>query len=109
MLKVKLSRLVVSLKNVKCLIVFKYLTVLSLQVLKGVPDRPEVALVKLREIKYKIDRRHNAQDRSKNTISVKDIVRILEGPCKVRPQFKLESYFVELFFFYFKCGLSRFE
>ncbi|OVA16081.1 Transcription elongation factor Spt5 [Macleaya cordata] len=54
----------------------------AFQVLKGVPDRPEVALVKLREIKSKIERRSNAQDRSKNTVSVKDVVRILEGPCK---------------------------
>ncbi|OVA13256.1 Transcription elongation factor Spt5 [Macleaya cordata] len=54
----------------------------AFQVLKGVPDRPEVALMKLREIKSKIERRSNAQDRSKNTVSVKDVVRILEGPCK---------------------------
>ncbi|RZC71480.1 hypothetical protein C5167_034721 [Papaver somniferum] len=55
----------------------------AFQVLKGVPDRPEVALVKLREIKSKIDKRNIvAQDRSKNTINVKDVVRILEGPCK---------------------------
>ncbi|OVA07397.1 KOW [Macleaya cordata] len=49
----------------------------AFQVLKGVPDRPEVALVKLREIKSKIERRSNAQDRSKNTVSVKDVVRIV--------------------------------
>ncbi|KAF5955129.1 hypothetical protein HYC85_007985 [Camellia sinensis] len=54
----------------------------AFQVLKGVPDRPEVALVRLREIKCKLDRRTFAQDRSKNTIAVKDVVRILEGPCK---------------------------
>lgn len=54
----------------------------AFQVLKGVPDRPEVMLVKLREIKSKIDRRINAQDNRKNIISVKDIVRVLEGPCK---------------------------
>jgi len=53
------------------------------QVLKGVPDRPEVVLVRLREIKSKIDKKLVAQDRSKNTISVKDVVRVLEGPCKV--------------------------
>lgn len=53
------------------------------QVLKGVPDRPEVALVKLREIKYKIEKKSNVQDKNKNTVSVKDVVRILEGPCKV--------------------------
>ncbi|XP_010245838.1 PREDICTED: putative transcription elongation factor SPT5 homolog 1 [Nelumbo nucifera] len=54
----------------------------AFQVLKGVPDRPEVVLVKLREIKSKIERRVNAQDQSKNTVSVKDVVKILEGPCK---------------------------
>lgn len=54
----------------------------AFQVLKGVPDRPEVVLVKLREIKFKIDKRVNVQDRFKNTVSVKDVVRILDGPCK---------------------------
>ncbi|KAF8377116.1 hypothetical protein HHK36_030489 [Tetracentron sinense] len=54
----------------------------AFQVLKGVPERPEVVLVKLREIKSKIERKSNAQDQSKNTVSVKDVVRILEGPCK---------------------------
>ncbi|KAK8965315.1 hypothetical protein KSP40_PGU017846 [Platanthera guangdongensis] len=54
----------------------------AFQVLKGVPDRPEVMLVKLREINSKIDKRVNAQDGRKNIISVKDIVRVLEGPCK---------------------------
>ncbi|ONK67786.1 uncharacterized protein A4U43_C05F3760 [Asparagus officinalis] len=54
----------------------------AFQVLKGVPDRPEVTLVKLREIKSKIERRSNAQDRSRNMVSTKDIVRVLEGPCK---------------------------
>lgn len=56
----------------------------SHQVLKGVTERPEVALVKLREIKHKIDRRANAQDRHNNTVSLKDVVKILEGPFKVR-------------------------
>lgn len=55
-----------------------------LKVLKGVPERPEVALVKLREIKCKIEKKVNAPDRFKNPVSVKDVVRILEGPCKVR-------------------------
>lgn len=42
-----------------------------------------MVLVKLREIKFKIDRRINVQDRFKNTVSVRDVVRILDGPCKV--------------------------
>ncbi|RZC43585.1 hypothetical protein C5167_036537 [Papaver somniferum] len=55
----------------------------SLQVLKGDPDRPVVAVVKLREIKYKIDdRRNTAKDRSRNDVSVKDVVKILMGPCQ---------------------------
>jgi hypothetical protein len=48
-----------------------------------VPDKPEVVLVKLREIKYKIDRRTSAKDSKNNTVSTKDIVRVIEGPCKV--------------------------
>lgn len=54
----------------------------AFQVLKGTPDRPEVVLVKLREIKSKIEKRFDVQDRYKNTVSVKDVVRILEGPLK---------------------------
>ncbi|KAB1220919.1 hypothetical protein CJ030_MR3G026798 [Morella rubra] len=54
----------------------------AFQVLKGVPDRPEVALVKLREIKCKIEKKISVQDRNKNPVSVKDVVRIIEGPCK---------------------------
>nr|XP_023877084.1 putative transcription elongation factor SPT5 homolog 1 isoform X2 [Quercus suber] len=54
----------------------------AFQVLKGVPDRPEVALVKLREIKCKIDKKNSVQDRYKNTVAAKDVVRIIEGPCK---------------------------
>nr|VDD31327.1 unnamed protein product [Brassica oleracea] len=37
----------------------------AFQVLKGNPDRPEVALVKLREIKCKLDRKISVQDRYK--------------------------------------------
>lgn len=47
------------------------------------PDRPNVKNVKLREIKAKIDKRVNAQDRYKNTVSSKDVVRVIEGPFKV--------------------------
>lgn len=54
----------------------------AFQVLKGNPDRPEVALVKLREIKCKLDRKISVQDRYKNVISVSDDVRIVEGPSK---------------------------
>jgi hypothetical protein len=50
-----------------------------------VPDRPEVVLVKLREIKSKIDRRSSAKDRSNNIISAKDVIRVVEGACKVCP------------------------
>ncbi|KDP43057.1 hypothetical protein JCGZ_25243 [Jatropha curcas] len=54
----------------------------AFQVLKGVPERPEVALVRLREIKCKIEKKFNVQDRFKNTIAAKDVVRIVDGPCK---------------------------
>ncbi|KAJ0233254.1 putative transcription elongation factor SPT5 1 [Hirschfeldia incana] len=54
----------------------------AFQVLKGNPDRPEVALVKLREIKCKLDRKISVQDRFKNVISVNDDVKIVEGPSK---------------------------
>ncbi|KNA12168.1 hypothetical protein SOVF_128340 [Spinacia oleracea] len=54
----------------------------AFQVLKGVPDRPEVVLVRLREIRSKIDKKLFAQDRSKNPVAVKDVVKVLEGPCK---------------------------
>ncbi|GMI90818.1 global transcription factor group A2 [Hibiscus trionum] len=54
----------------------------AFQVLKGVPERPEVSLVKLREIKSKLEKKFNVQDKYRNIVSVKDVVRILEGPCK---------------------------
>ncbi|XP_019415217.1 PREDICTED: putative transcription elongation factor SPT5 homolog 1 isoform X2 [Lupinus angustifolius] len=54
----------------------------AFQVLKGVPDRAEVVLVKLREVKSKLDKKISVQDRFKNTVSAKDVVRIVEGPCK---------------------------
>ncbi|KAI3768812.1 hypothetical protein L2E82_19647 [Cichorium intybus] len=56
----------------------------AFQVLKGVADRAEVQLVRLRDIKYKIDKKLSAQDRYKNTISVKDVVKVIDGPCKGR-------------------------
>ncbi|PWA49944.1 KOW-like protein [Artemisia annua] len=54
----------------------------AFQVLKGVADRAEVQLVRLRDIKYKIDRKASAQDRYKNTVSAKDVVKVIDGPCK---------------------------
>lgn len=54
----------------------------AFQVLKGVTDRPEASLVKLREIKCKLDKKTSVQDRFKNTVSVKDVVRIVDGPCR---------------------------
>ncbi|KAL1533523.1 putative transcription elongation factor SPT5 1 [Salvia divinorum] len=54
----------------------------AFQVLKGVPERPDVALVRLREIKYKVDKKIFAKDRFKNTLSAKDVVKILDGPCR---------------------------
>ncbi|KAL6525045.1 hypothetical protein OROMI_030638 [Orobanche minor] len=54
----------------------------AFQVLKGVPRRPDVAIVKLREIKCKIDKKIFAEDRCMNTLNVKDVVKILDGPSK---------------------------
>lgn len=55
----------------------------AFQVLKGVPEKLEVALVRLREIKFKLDRKNTGtQDRNGNRIAVKDVVKIVEGPCK---------------------------
>ncbi|XP_075073823.1 putative transcription elongation factor SPT5 homolog 1 [Nicotiana tabacum] len=54
----------------------------AFQVLKGMPGRPEVALVGLREIKEKVEKKGNAQDRFKNQFAVKDMVKVIEGPYK---------------------------
>ncbi|KAD1397643.1 hypothetical protein E3N88_42881 [Mikania micrantha] len=56
----------------------------AFQVLKGVADKAEVVLVRLRDIKYKIDRKVSAKDHYQETISVKDVVKVIEGPCKGR-------------------------
>nr|CAB3447986.1 unnamed protein product [Digitaria exilis] len=53
-----------------------------IRILMGVPDRPELVLVKLREVKCKIGRRTSAKDRSDNIVSTKDVVRVVEGACK---------------------------
>lgn len=86
----KLFRLVSLPQGPNCEYTFKHSKhVTYFQVLKGVPDRPEVALVKLREIKCKLEKKSNVQDRNKNTVAVKDVVRIVEGPCKVRFPFQI--------------------
>lgn len=54
-----------------------------IQVLKGVPGRPELAIVKHGEIKYKIEKKTTVKDRYKNVMTVKDVVRVTEGPSKV--------------------------
>ncbi|GMH17129.1 hypothetical protein Nepgr_018970 [Nepenthes gracilis] len=78
----------------------------AFQVLKGVPDRPEVVLVRLREIKSKIEKKLVAQDRSKNTISVKDVVRVLEGPFKGK-QGPVENIFRGVLFIYDRHHLEH--
>ncbi|KAL1831157.1 hypothetical protein ACET3Z_000808 [Daucus carota] len=52
----------------------------TFQVLKGGYHRPKIVLVRLRDIKYKIERKNSALDPSRNIIAVKDIVKILDGP-----------------------------
>ncbi|KAH9614186.1 hypothetical protein KSS87_017895 [Heliosperma pusillum] len=78
----------------------------AFQVLKGVPDRPEVVLVRLREIKSKIDKKLVAQDRSKNAVAVKDVVRVLDGPCKGK-QGPVEHIFRGVLFIYDRHHLEH--
>ncbi|XP_030525153.1 putative transcription elongation factor SPT5 homolog 1 [Rhodamnia argentea] len=78
----------------------------AFQVLKGVPDRPEVITVRLREIKSKIDKKFSVQDRYKNTISVKDVVRIMEGPSKGK-QGPVEHIFRGVVFIYDRHHLEH--
>ncbi|KAM1135826.1 hypothetical protein ACFX13_034746 [Malus domestica] len=54
----------------------------AFQVLKGVPDRPEVALVKLREVKCKIEKSFPVEVKYKHKVSVMDVVRVIDGPCE---------------------------
>nr|GEW80784.1 putative transcription elongation factor SPT5 homolog 1 [Tanacetum cinerariifolium] len=54
-------------------------------VLECVTDRAEVQVVRLRDIKYKIDRKISDQDRYKNTVSTKDVFKVIDGPCKANP------------------------
>ncbi|KAK6938324.1 KOW protein [Dillenia turbinata] len=63
-------------------------------------------LVLLEEIKCKIDRKHNAPDRYKNTISQKDVVRILEGSCKGK-QGPVEHIFRGILFIYDRHHLEH--
>ena len=80
--------------------------------LKGVHERPEVALVRLREIKYKIERKNSAQDRSRNIIAVKDVVKVLDGPSKVRLsvqscKFKVMFILPRYLYFFLCAGEAR--
>ncbi|MCO5547748.1 hypothetical protein L7F22_001199 [Adiantum nelumboides] len=53
------------------------------QILKAVPERPEIITVKLRDMRKKVfDRNSRTQDHYMNEIALKDIVRVLEGPFK---------------------------
>ncbi|KAK4481332.1 hypothetical protein RD792_012217 [Penstemon davidsonii] len=78
----------------------------AFQVLKGVPERPDVALVRLREIKYKIDKKIFAKDRYKNTLSVKDAVKILDGPCRGK-QGPIEHIYKGILFIYDRHHLEH--
>ncbi|KAL0438186.1 UNVERIFIED_CONTAM: putative transcription elongation factor SPT51 [Sesamum latifolium] len=78
----------------------------AFQVLKGVPERPDVALVRLREIKYKIDKKIFAKDRYKNTLSAKDVVKILEGPCRGK-QGPVEHIYKGILFIYDRHHLEH--
>ncbi|XP_050214737.1 putative transcription elongation factor SPT5 homolog 1 [Mercurialis annua] len=78
----------------------------AFQVLKGVPERSEVALVKLREIKCKNEKKFNVQDRYRNTISVKDSVKINDGPYKGK-QGTVEHIFKGILFIYDRLHLEH--
>ncbi|XP_074337491.1 putative transcription elongation factor SPT5 homolog 1 [Apium graveolens] len=78
----------------------------TFQVLTGGYHRPEVAVVRLREIKYKIERKNSAQDRSKNIIAVKDVVKILEGPSKGK-EGPVEHIFKGILFIYDRHHLEH--
>ncbi|XP_073129582.1 putative transcription elongation factor SPT5 homolog 1 [Henckelia pumila] len=78
----------------------------AIQVLKGVPERPDVALVRLREIKHKIDKNFFAKDLYKNTLSVKDVVKILEGPCRGK-QGPVEHIYKGILFVYVRHHLEH--
>lgn len=65
------------------------LTLLSyiFQILKGNPERTELLVVKPRDIRRKIfDRKVSGQDRDMNAISMKDIVRVVDGHYKVNQE-----------------------
>ncbi|CAA0809998.1 Putative transcription elongation factor SPT5 homolog 1 [Striga hermonthica] len=74
--------------------------------LRGVPERPDVALVRLRETKYKIDMKLFAKDRHNNKLSVKDVVKILEGPCKGK-QGPIEHIYKGILFIYDRHHLEH--
>ncbi|KAL0351574.1 UNVERIFIED_CONTAM: putative transcription elongation factor SPT51 [Sesamum calycinum] len=69
-------------------------------------QRPDVALVRLREIKYKIDKKIFAKDRYKNTLSAKDVVKILEGPCRGK-QGPVEHIYKGILFIYDRHHLEH--
>ena len=67
-----------------------------MQILKGNAERPELLTVKPRDIRKKIfDRKVNAQDREMNVVSMKDIVRVLEGPFKVIPHSFIRGFYCQ--------------
>lgn len=78
----------------------------AFQVLEGVPERSELVLAKLGEIKYKIERKNYAEDRLKNIISVKDVVKVLEGPCKGK-QGRVEHIYKDIVFIYDRYHLHH--
>ncbi|KAG0615572.1 hypothetical protein M758_5G052200 [Ceratodon purpureus] len=55
----------------------------SFQILKGNPERTELVTVKPRDIRRKVfDKKVSTQDRDMNVVSMKDIVRVLDGHYK---------------------------
>ncbi|CAN0928559.1 Putative transcription elongation factor SPT5 homolog 1 [Linum grandiflorum] len=78
----------------------------AFQVLKGVPERSEVSLVRLREIKSKVDRKFEVSDRYGSKISVKDVVKVIDGPCQGK-QGPVEHIFRQILFIHDRHHLEH--
>ncbi|KAH7297506.1 hypothetical protein KP509_26G072300 [Ceratopteris richardii] len=77
------------------------------QILKAVPERPEIITVKLRDMRKKVfDRNSSTQDHYMNAIALKDIVRVLEGPYKGK-QGPVEHIFRNVLFIYDRHHLEN--
>ncbi|CAA0809969.1 Putative transcription elongation factor SPT5 homolog 1 [Striga hermonthica] len=84
---------------IRNIVLFEVVFFCAFQVLKGAQGRSVVAVVRLREIKNKIYQHCFAKDRFTNALYVKDIVKILDGPCKGK-QGRIEHIYRGVLFIY---------